>query len=129
MNCFVCMGRLTADPEIKYSQDNLAIARFTVAVNRMKKGEADFFNCTAFGKRAEFVGKYLTKGSRVMVRGQVHIDSYTNKDGQKAKAINVNVDEVEFAESKGQGEPKETPKDDGFMKIPDNISDEDLPFN
>ena len=146
------MGRLTRDPEIKYTQggNSMAIARYTLAVDRRFKrdGEptADFINCVAFGKGAEFTEKYFRQGLKVVVTGRIQTGSYTNKDGQKVYTTDVVVEEQEFAESKAtsdanagsfsraggfQQAPAPTPAadaGDGFMNIPDGI-DEELPFN
>lgn len=146
------MGRLTRDPEIKYTQggNSMAIARYTLAVDRRFKrdGEptADFINCVAFGKAAEFTEKYFRQGLKVVVTGRIQTGSYTNKDGQKVYTTDVVVEEQEFAESKAtsdanagsfshaggfQQAPAPTPAadaGDGFMNIPDGI-DEELPFN
>ena len=135
------MGRLTRDPEIKYTQggNSMAIARYTLAVDRRFKrdGEptADFINCVAFGKGAEFTEKYFRQGLKVVVTGRIQTGSYTNKDGQKVYTTDVVVEEQEFAESKtasqqNQQKPVGPAPDnsDGFMNIPDGI-DEELPFN
>jgi len=143
MNYVGMMGRLTKDPEIRYAQgaNGTTIAGFSIAVDRRFKrdGEpdADFFNCTAFGKTAEFAEKYLKKGTKVIVQGRLQNDSYTNKDGQKVTATKIMADQVEFAESKmaaddytarAQDRPKAPEPDaDGFMQIPNDLSDE-LPF-
>ena len=106
MNKVILMGRLTRDPEVRYSQNGnqMAIARFSIAVDRRFKREgepdADFFNCTAFGKQAEFVEKYLYQGSKILLSGRIQNDNYTNKDGQMVYSVRVMVDEIEFAESK-----------------------------
>ena len=147
MNKSILMGRLTRDPEVRYSQNDssMAIAKFSLAVDRRykKQGDevtADFFNCTAFGKQAEFVEKYLKKGTKVVVTGRIQNDNYTNKDGQKVYSVQVIVEEMELAESKaaatGQGEQEDNnmhpamgePGADGFMDIPDGIPNS-LPFN
>lgn len=147
MNKVILMGRLTRDPEVRYSQGatSTAIARFSLAVDRRMKREgepdADFFNCTAFGKQAEFIEKYLRKGVKVVLSGRIQNDNYTNKDGQMVYSVRVMVDEVEFAESKNASSDNTsfnlnaTPATtvtpaaaDGFMNIPNGI-DEDLPFN
>ena len=140
MNKVILMGRLTRDPEVRYTQgDNaMAIARYSLAVDRRFKrdGEpdADFINCVAFGKSGEFAEKYLKKGTKIAVVGRIQTGSYTNKDGQKVYTTDVVVEEQEFAESKGNGstEGNQTAKaptsSDGFMNIPDGI-DEELPFN
>ena len=148
MNRVILMGRLTRDPEVRYSQgaNNMAIARFSIAVDRRFKREgeadADFFNCTAFGKQAEFVEKYLHKGVKILLEGRIQNDNYTNKDGQQVYSVRVMVDNLVFAESKnasmagGDGgytggavrREAPAPASDGFMNIPDGI-DEELPFN
>ena len=143
MNKVVLMGRLTADPEVRYSQGEkaTAIARFSLAVNRRfaKDGEqsADFINCVAFGKTGEFVEKYFRKGNRIALSGRIQTGSYTNKDGNKVYTTDIMVEEVEFCESKGstnagnqpQGRPSPSAAvGDGFMSIPDGI-EEELPFN
>lgn len=142
MNKTILMGRLTRDPEVRYSQgDNAsAVARFSLAVDRRfkKDGEqtADFINCVAFGKTAEFIEKYGHKGTKFVVEGRIQTGSYTNKDGQKVYTTDVVVEQVEFAESKnssGEGGATETSNnsvstDTSFMNIPDGI-DEELPFN
>ena len=138
MNKVILMGRLTRDPEVRYAQNsNTAVCRYSLAVDRRFKrdGEpdADFFNCTVFGKGAEFAEKYFKQGTKVLVTGRIQNDNYTNKDGQKVYSVQIIVEEQEFAESKnrssGSGNLQE-PADaqDGFMNIPDGI-DEELPFN
>ena len=148
MNKVILMGRLTRDPEVRYSQgaNATAVARFSIAVDRRFKREgepdADFFNCTCFGKQAEFVERYLRKGTKILTAGRIQNDNYTNKDGQMVYSVRVMVDEIEFAESKnasaGSNEngytggnfnrPAPSGAGDGFMNIPDGI-DEELPFN
>ena len=145
MNKAVLVGRLTRDPEVRYSQgDNTtAVARYTVAVDRRFKrdGEptADFIPCVIFGRSAEFAEKYFHQGMRVSISGRIQTGSYTNKDGQKVYTTDVVVEECEFAESKNAAGDNSgfTPSDrpspssaagDGFMNIPDGI-DEELPFN
>lgn len=153
MNKVILMGRLTRDPEVRYSQgaNQTAVARFSIAVDRRFKREgepdADFFNCTAFGKQAEFIERYLRKGVKVVVCGRIQNDNYTNKEGQMVYSVRVMVDEIEFAESKnasagngdggyngggymggGNSAPAPSGAGDGFMNIPDGI-DEELPFN
>lgn len=142
MNKVILMGRLTREPEIRYSQgDNaMAIARYTLAVNRRFKrdGEqaADFINCVSFGKIAEFAEKYLHQGTKILVAGRIQTGSYTNKDNQKVYTTDVVIEECEFAESKSastgepQGRPTPAQADaDGFINIPDDVADEGLPFN
>ena len=137
MNKVILMGRLTRDPDVRYSQtdSNMAIARFSLAVDRRfkKQGDtvtADFFNCTAFGKQGEFVEKYLKQGTKIVVIGRIQNDNYTNKEGQKVYSIQIMVEEIEFAESKaaGQSQQNDSMPGDGFMNIPDGIENE-LPFN
>lgn len=143
MNKAILMGRLTRDPEVRYSQgdNSLAIARFTLAVDRRFKRageqEADFIGCVSFGKTAEFVEKYFRQGMKMALVGRIQTGSYTNKEGQKVYTTEVIVEEVEFAESKANSEasmqrtsrPEPSASiGDGFMNIPDGI-DEELPFN
>ena len=144
MNKVQLVGRLTRDPEIRYSQGEnaTATARFSVAVNRRFKNsegnyDADFINCVAFGKSAEFVEKYFKKGMAIGLTGRIQTGSYTNKDGQKVYTTDVVVEETEFVESKGTSRADNSnasrpapsvASNDGFMNIPDNI-DEELPFS
>ena len=147
MNKVILMGRLTRDPEVRYSQGDsqMAIARFSLAVDRRfkRQGEtvtADFFNCTAFGKQGEFVEKYLKQGTKIVVTGRIQNDNYTNKEGQKVYSVQIIVEEIEFAESKNAagggssfqnapagGNQEPMMPEDGFMNIPDGI-DNTLPF-
>ena len=142
MNKVILMGRLTRDPEVRYSQGEnaMAIARYSLAVDRRfnrnnQDGQtADFINCVAFGKNGEFAEKYFRKGLKIVVEGRIQTGSYTNKDGVKVYTTDVVVESSEFAESKGgSGGNTENPAPapatgDGFMNIPDGI-DEELPFN
>jgi len=140
MNKVIFMGRFTRDPEVRYSQgaNPTAIARFTLAVNRRFKRdgepEADFFNCTAFGKQAEFIERYMRKAVKVVVSGRIENDNYTNKEGQMVYSVKVMIEEIEFAESKAAGGNQGNSgysnmgPGDGFMSIPDGL-DEELPFN
>jgi len=144
MNKVILMGRLTRDPEVRYSQgaNSTAIARYSLAVDRRIKREgepdADFFNCTCFGRQAEFAEKYLRKGTKILITGRIQNDNYTNREGQMVYSVQVMVDEQEFAESKnvaggsiGVGSApagQSVPAGDGFMSIPDGIDDE-LPFS
>lgn len=140
MNKFIGMGRLTRDPEVRYSQgeNSTAIASFSVAVNRKFKREgepeADFFNCTAFGKQAEFVEKYLKQGTKILLSGRVQNDNYTNKEGQKVYSVKIMVEEIEFAESKAAStgntpsfNPNGVTDANEFMNIPESLAEE-LPF-
>ena len=150
MNKVILMGRLTRDPEVRYSQGEnaMAIARYTLAVDRRfsrnngsDDQSADFIGCVAFGRAGEFAEKYFRKGTKIAITGRIQTGSYTNKDGVKIYTTDVVVEEQEFAESKnssgGDGgfaggnnnrtfEPSGA--GDGFMNIPDGI-DEELPFN
>ena len=153
MNKVILMGRLTREPDIRYSQNangSMAVARFTLAVDRRVKREeteqnADFISCVSFGKPAEFVEKYLHQGTKIVVTGRIQTGSYTNKDGQRVYTTDVVVEEQEFAESKSAAasnggdssyvaytpsrpEPSQA-AGDGFMAIPDGVDDEGLPFN
>jgi len=140
------MGRLTRDPEIRYSQGErqMAIARYTLAVDRRgQKNEngqqADFIRCVAFDKAAEFAEKYFRQGQRVLIEGRIQTGSYQDRDGKTIYTTDVVVEQQEFAESKTdrssgyqtQSRQKPTPADigDGFMNIPDGVDDEGLPFN
>ena len=153
MNRVILMGRLTRDPEVRYSQGerSMAIARYTLAVDRRGRrnqdnGEqsADFINCVAFDRAGEFAEKYFRLGMRVLVSGRLQTGSYVNKDGQKVYTTEVILDDQEFADSKGassemgggytQSAPAQRPAPasaigDGFMNIPDGVEDEGLPFN
>lgn len=135
MNKVILMGRLTSDPEIRYTQNKLAIARYTLAVDRKGHTEntADFIRCVAFDHAAEFAEKYFKQGTKIIITGRIQTGSYTNKDGQKVYITEVVTEEQEFAESKSASKPKqqETPSanPNGFMNIPDGVEDEDLPFN
>lgn len=140
MNKVILMGRLTRDPEVRYSGGDNAttVAKYSLAVDRRFKRDnepsADFINCVGFGKTAEFSEKYFRKGMRICVVGRIQTGSYTNRDGQKVYTTYVVVEEQEFAESKGASEnngadrPQPTTDSNGFMNIPDGI-DEELPFN
>ena len=138
MNKVFMAGRLTKDPEVKH-KDDMTIATFFLAVDKQwKKGEADFFNCVAFRKTADFVEKYFKKGMLVLVFGRLENSEYQNKNGDKVRYTQVVVEEVQFGESKKasadnadtHAEPQAAPSDDdGFMRVPDNVSDAGLPFN
>ena len=145
MNKVILMGRLTRDPEVRYSQGEnaMAVARYALAVDRKynrnnDEQSADFINCVAFGRNGEFTEKYLRKGIKIVVTGRIQTGSYTNKDGVKVYTTDVVVEEQEFAESKNNSSnnagsssdstPSYDSAGDGFMNIPDGI-DEELPFN
>ncbi len=144
MNKVILMGRLTRDPEMRYSggENSTAVARYTLAVDRRYKREgetgADFISCVAFGRSAEFAEKYFHQGLKVVITGRIQTGSYTNRDGNKVYTTDVVVEDQEFTESKAaaqrnreessQEQPEPMPVDaDGFMNIPDGI-DEELPF-
>lgn len=153
MNYVVLMGRLTQDPELRYSQgeEPIAVASYVLAVDRRGRKEeqgkqtADFLRCIAFGRGAEFADKYFQKGQRVLVSGRIQTGSYTNREGQKVYTTDIVVDNQEFADSKGaggeeqgnyqtgnsQGSGKKNSdvSEEGFMNIPDGVEDEGLPFN
>lgn len=138
MNSVQLVGRLTRDPEMRYTDGGSTIARFSLAVDRRYKSEngptADFLNCVAFGRTAEFIEKYFRKGMRMGCQGRIQTGSYTNNDGQKVYTTDVVVESCEFVESKASQQPEENnngfgPADEnGFMNIPDDI-DEELPFD
>ena len=156
MNKVILMGRLTRDPEVRYSQGEnaMAIARYTLAVDRRfnrnngDENSADFIGCVAFGKAGEFAERYLHKGTKIVVAGRIQTGSYTNKDGQKVYTTDVVIEDQEFAESKNasdnrggsynrtNGNAQQTNSAasagegfEGFMNIPEGIEDEGLPFN
>lgn len=150
MNKVILMGRLTRDPELRYSnkgQDQTAICNYTLAVDRRQRNQdgstpADFIPCTAFSKAAEFAEKYFRQGLRVLVSGRIQTGSYTNRDGVKVYTTTVIVEEQEFADSKKDGgaDPRQRDRNpgrdrnqeqdrEGFMDIPDGVEDEGLPFN
>ena len=133
MNKVFLMGRLTADPEVKYSKDNtdLAIARYTLAVNRLHvkedaKVKADFIRCVAFGKAGEFAGKYFRKGQRVLIEGRIQLGNYTDKDGNKVYTTDIVVEQQEFADAKKDDVSAAVDPMDGFLDI--SQDDDELPF-
>lgn len=140
MNKVILMGRLTRDPEVRYSQGEkaTAVARYTLAVDRSyrRDGEnnADFIGCVAFGRSAEFAEKYFRQGTKIAIVGRIQTGSYVNKDGVKVYTTDVVVDEQEFAESKATGQGHQntaaptSASGDGFMNVPEGI-DEELPFH
>lgn len=142
MNKVIQSGRLTKDAEIAYTQgNNMAVARFTLAVDRRFKQEgqptADFIRCIAFGKTAEFFERFGRKGTKFLIEGRIQTGSYTNKDGQKVYTTDVVIEECEFAESKNANgsslapspRPQTATPNDGFMSLPLGVEDEGLPFN
>lgn len=144
MNKVCLMGRLTREPDTRYSQgdDSMMIARYTLAVDRIRKREgeatADFIRCVAFGKQAEFAGKYFRQGTKIAVSGRIQTGSYVNRDGNKVYTTDIVVEDQEFAEGKKVSEQRqgqqETPVSEmpvdaeGLMTIPEGI-DEELPFS
>ena len=133
MNKVIEIGRLTKDPDIKYSQGEkqTCIARYTLAVDRRFKQEgqpdADFISCVAFGKNGEFAEKFLKKGVKIAITGELRTGSYTNKDGQKVYTTDVVINEHEFVESKKDSQEEPQSSDYGYMNIPEGI-EQDLPF-
>ena len=138
MNTVALIGRLTRDPEVRMTTNNMAVGRYTLAVDRRFKrdGEqsADFIPCIAFGKAAEFAEKYFQKGLKIAVTGRIQTGSYTNRDGQKVYTTDVVIESQEFVESKGDTKPKDKPQEppvvadsDGFLQVPDGL-EEELPF-
>lgn len=147
MNKVILVGRLTRDPDVRYTTGNepMAVARFTLAVDRRVARNAgnntvtaDFISCLAFQKKAEFLEKYCKQGTKLVLEGRIQTGSYTNRDNQKVYTTDVVAENLEFAESKGssQGSQQTAPQQptvpptspDGFMYMPDGI-DEELPFN
>lgn len=159
MNKVILVGRLTKDPDIRYTQgqNQTAVARFTTAVDRkyshsanadQNQQTADFISCVAFQKTAEFAEKYLHQGTKIVLEGRIQTGSYVNKDGQKVYTTDVVCENIEFAESKNASannttpaagnkkaaakekqQPRQESITDGFMDIPDGVEDEGLPFN
>lgn len=144
MNNVVMMGRLTRDPEVRYG-NNTSIAKFSLAVDRRFKRDnqptADFFNCTAFGKTGEFVEKYLKKGTKIAICGELQNNNWTDKDGNKRYDMQIIVNQVEFAESKaaaqqngsgggqqGQTKQETQPAPDDFLNVDDGVEDSGIPF-
>lgn len=137
MNKVILAGRLTKDSEVRYSNDGKAVAKFDLAVNRTFKrdgeAEADFFSCVAFGKTAESIDKCkISKGTKLLIEGEVRNNNYTNKEGQKVYGTQIHVTSFEFCESKGSGTsesdvPTFKPDANGFVSIPDTV-EEELPF-
>jgi single-strand DNA-binding protein len=141
MNKVILLGRLTRDPDVRYTsgENSTAVARYTLAVDRRFRREgdsatADFIGCVAFGRQAEFAEKYLRQGTKIAITGRIQTGSYTNREGQKVYTTDVVVEEQEFVESKGASayrppKRKTEPEtdDDGFMNIPEGVEDE-IPF-
>lgn len=137
MNKVIIIGRFTRDPEIKYTtgENATATARFSLAVNRRFKNkegnyDADFINCVAFGKTAEFIEKYFTKGMAIGITGRIQTGSYTNKEGQKVYTTDVVVEETEFVESKNKGTDDNVPNNNANSNsdFEETVSDDEMPF-
>ena len=135
MNSVQLIGRLTRDPEVRYTDSGASIARFSLAVDRRFKQEngadADFINIVSFGKTAEFIEKYFHKGMKIALNGRIQTGSYTDKDGKKVYTTDIVAENVEFCESKGTSANNDAPapaQNGEFMNIPDGM-DEELPFN
>ena len=146
MNKFIGIGRLTRDPDVRYTQgeNSMCVARYTLAIDRHVKRDqnqqtADFISCLAFGKNGEFAEKYLHKGMKIAVTGRIQTGSYTNREGQKVYTTDIVVEDQEFTESNSaqqtggapqqkNGQPDNIADEGGFMDIPDS-RDEDLPFH
>ena len=142
MNVFIAYGRICSDIELRYTSNQMAVARFSIAVNRQYQNQdkkADFLNMTAFSKTAENIERFFRKGSRIVVRCHAQQEEYTNKDGQKVNTVGFIVDSFSFVDTRAEGgitanqntqpAPEPTPNNyDGFMNVPDGIDDE-LPFS
>lgn len=143
MNKVILMGRLTKDPEVRYSQgaEPVAVAKYTLAVNRRfkRQGEqdADFINCVAFGKAGEFAEKYFKKGQQVSIVGRLQVRSWEDNDGKKRYATDVIVEEQYFAGGKNENTGKQEPesrnatengKQNGFYPVDESVADDELPF-
>lgn len=135
MNKWIGCGRLCSDPEITYTQDQMMIAKYTLAVNRFREG-ADFIRCVAFDKRAQFAEKYLNKGTKIIVSGRIQTGKYDDRNGVTHYTTDIIIDEQEFAESKGQTQesapettqaPPQGSAPEGFMNM-DDIDMSELPF-
>lgn len=138
MNKVLLIGRLVKDPDVRYSQvqESIAIARYTLAVDRVIKKDreqtADFIGCVALGKNGEFAEKYLHKGTKIAIEGRIQTGSYIDKEGRKVYTTDIVVEHHEFCESRNASSANSSasaPDADGFVNIPDNVEDEALPFN
>ena len=127
MNRVILIGRISRDIEIRYSSE-MAIAKFNLAVDRMNKDEADFISCVAFGKTAESMNKYTEKGKKIAIEGHIQTGSYQKQDGSKVYTTDVIVDRAEYLEWKKKEEEQEQSTMEGFMKVPDSLEDDGLPF-
>lgn len=142
MSNTILYGRVVRDIEVRYTSQNMAIARFSIAVNRKYKSEdkkADFFNITAFGKKAETLSQYFHQGSRIVVYCHPQQEQYTKQDGTKVDTVSFILDEFDFVDTRAEGgitanqnpnpAPEPTPQGEDWMSVPDNLDDESLPFN
>ena len=137
MNTWVGIGRLTRDPEVRYTQSGKACAKFTIAIDRRKSGDgnqqADFIQCVAWEKIAEIISQYCTKGKKIAVEGRIQTRSYEAKDGTKRYATEVVVQSMEFCDSKGVGQdgstsPAAPPEQQGIFDGSRAVADSDIPF-
>lgn len=141
MNVFIAYGRISSDIDLRYTKNQMAIAKFSIAVNRQFQNQdkkADFFNMTAFSKTAENIERFFRKGSRIVVRCHAQQEEYTNKNGVKVNTVGFIVDQFDFVDTRAEGgitanqntqpAPEPTPEDNSWMNIPDGL-DESLPFN
>ncbi len=135
MNIFCGIGRLTKNPDIRVTQgeEPMTIARFTLAINRIKKDEADYISCVAFKKTADIIEKYCQQGSQVGVTGHIQTGSYQKQDGTKVYTTDVIVDKLDLCGSSQESKPEQKPKTEaeqsGFVNVPDDLNDGTLPFN
>ena len=142
MSNTILYGRVVRDIECRYTSQNMAIARFSIAVNRKYKSEdkkADFFNITAFGKKAETLSQYFHQGSRIVIYCHPQQEQYTKQDGTKVDTVVFILDEFDFVDTRAEGGitqnqntqavPEPTPQGEDWMSVPDNLDDESLPFN
>ena len=134
LNSVILQGRLCADPDVRYTQDQKVVARFRIAVNRFKRDETDFINCVSFGKSAELIEKYFKKGSEILVNGRLQTGSYSKEDGTKVYTTDVIVNEINFCGTKSDNNneavatPSQNTQDNNFLDIPDAVLDSELPF-
>lgn len=142
MNVFIAYGRICSDIELRYTANQMAVARFSIAVNRQYQNQdkkADFLNMTAFSKTAENIERFFRKGSRIVVRCHAQQEEYTNNNGQKVNTVGFIVDSFSFVDTRAEGgitanqnpnpAPEPTPQGEDWMSVPDNLDDESLPFN
>lgn len=142
MNVFIAYGRICSDIELRYTANQMAVARFSIAVNRQYQNQdkkADFLNMTAFSKTAENIERFFRKGIRIVVRCHAQQEEYTNNNGQKVNTVGFIVDSFSFVDTRAEGgitanqnpnpAPEPTPQGEDWMSVPDNLDDESLPFN